>query len=188
MFNNAALVKSEVKWDNIDDARLTAEQVADLALDLVDNDLLADMEAIDLSILGELRLNSIDNICADITKLTGGFVWSLGKGLLGDLGDMDFSAIKNKSRTQGDVQMILNVLALVGNDNTFFSSLTLQLSIFMCSFNKTLCKCIILYTSTLHQTIIFMRFPIDLYMLSVFFNNCCISGDFIGVKFFGFTF
>ena len=68
------------------------------ALDLVDNDLLADMEAIDLSILGELRLNSIDNICADISSLTGGFVWSIGKGLLGDLGDMDFSAIKNKSR------------------------------------------------------------------------------------------
>ena len=52
VIGNAALVKSEVKWDNIDDAKLTAEQVADLALDLVDNDLLADMEAIDLSILG----------------------------------------------------------------------------------------------------------------------------------------
>ena len=30
---------------------------------------------------------------------------------------MDFSAIKNKSRSQGDVQMIMNVLQLVGNDN-----------------------------------------------------------------------
>ena len=58
-----------------------------------------------------------DYIYADITKLTGGFVWAIGKGLLGDLGDMDFSAIKNKSRSQGDFQMILNVLALVGNDN-----------------------------------------------------------------------
>ena len=29
---------------------------------------------------------------------------------------MDFSAIKNKSRSQGDVQMIMNVLTLVGND------------------------------------------------------------------------
>ena len=34
---NAALVKSEVTWDNIDDANLTAEQVADLALDLSHN-------------------------------------------------------------------------------------------------------------------------------------------------------
>ena len=74
------------------------------------------METIDLSILGELRLNSIDNICADISDLTGGFVWAIGKGLLGDLGDMDFSAIKNKSRSQGDLNMIMNVLQLVGND------------------------------------------------------------------------
>jgi len=86
------------------------------ALDLVDNDLLADMETIDLSILGELRLNKIDYICADISSLTGGFVWAIGKGLLGDLGDMDFSAIKNKSRSQGDLNMIMNVLTLVGND------------------------------------------------------------------------
>ena len=85
VIGNAALVKSEVKWDNIDDAKLTAEQVADLALDLVDNDLLADIEPIDLSILGELRLNKIDYICADITDLTGGLVWGIGKGLLGQI-------------------------------------------------------------------------------------------------------
>ncbi len=47
VIGNAALIKSEVTWDNIDDADLTPEQVADLALDLVDNDLLAGMEAID---------------------------------------------------------------------------------------------------------------------------------------------
>lgn len=117
VIGNAALVKSEVAWDNIDDANLSAEQVADLALDLVDNDLLAGMEAIDLSILGQLRLDSIDHICADISDLTGGIVWGIGKGLLGDLGDMDFSPIKNKSRSQGDLQMIKNVVKLVGNDN-----------------------------------------------------------------------
>ena len=37
VIGNAALVKSEVEWDNIDDANLTAEQVADLALDLSHN-------------------------------------------------------------------------------------------------------------------------------------------------------
>ena len=90
VIGNAALVKTEVKWDCIDDADLSAEQVADLALDLVDNDLLADIEPIDLSILGELRLNKIDYIIADITDLTGGFVWTIGHGLLGDIGDMEF--------------------------------------------------------------------------------------------------
>lgn len=116
VIGNAALVKSEVSWDNIDDADLTPEQVADLALDLVDNDLLAGMETIDLSIVGELRLDSIDHICADIGELTGGFVWSIGKGLLGDLGDLDFDPVADKSRSEGDVKMIQNVLNLVGND------------------------------------------------------------------------
>ena len=74
------------------------------------------MEPIDLSILGELRLNKIDYICEDIGDLTGGFVWTIGKGLLGDLGDMDFSPIKNKSRSQGDLNMIMNVLALVSRN------------------------------------------------------------------------
>ncbi len=37
VIGNAALVKSEVKYDNIDDADLSAEQVADLALDLSHN-------------------------------------------------------------------------------------------------------------------------------------------------------
>ncbi len=123
VIGNAALVKSEVSWDNIDDANLSAEQVADLALDLVDNDLLAGIEPIDLSILGELRLNKIDYICEDISSLTGGFVWSIGKGLLGDLGDMDFSSIKDKSRSQGDVQMIKNVVALLGNNSDIISKI-----------------------------------------------------------------
>ncbi|MBR0535509.1 MAG: hypothetical protein IIX14_03940, partial [Clostridia bacterium] len=55
---------------------------ATLALDLVDNDLLADMDTIDLSIVGELRLNKIDYILADIKELRSGFAWSIGKGLL----------------------------------------------------------------------------------------------------------
>ena len=60
VIGNAALIKSEVTWDNIDDADLTPEQVADLALDLVENDLLSGLETVELSILGEIRLNKID--------------------------------------------------------------------------------------------------------------------------------
>ena len=75
------------------------------------------IDTIDLSIIGELRLDSIDHICADITSLTNGFVWGIGKGLLGDLGDLDFSPVKNKARSRGDLNMIMNVLQLIGNDN-----------------------------------------------------------------------
>ena len=35
VIGNAALVKNEIKYDSIDDAALTPDQVADLALDLV---------------------------------------------------------------------------------------------------------------------------------------------------------
>ncbi len=117
VIGNAALDKSQVTWDNIDDAHLSAEQVAELALDLVDNDLLAGMKPIELSILGELRLDSIDHICADVDELYNGWVWGAGSGLLGDLGRLKFDAIAGKSRSQGDLQMVLNVLNLIGNDN-----------------------------------------------------------------------
>ncbi len=116
VIGNAVLVRSEVSWDNIDDAALTAEQVADLALDLVDNDLLADMETIDLSIVGELRLNSVDNILTDIEDLTGGFIWTIGKGLLGDVGDMNFDALSGVRRSGGDLNVIYALLQFI-NDN-----------------------------------------------------------------------
>ena len=125
VIGNAALVKSEVSWDCIDDADLTAEQVADLALDLVDNDLLAGMETIDLSILGELRLNSINNIFTDITSLRDSVAWSIGSGLLGDLGDMDFDPLLQSGsygllsshtayqRSHGDINVIMALLELI---------------------------------------------------------------------------
>ena len=129
VIGNAALVKSEVTWDNIDDAQLTAEQVADLALDMVDNDLLAGMETIDLSILGSLRLNKIDYIIEDICTLRDSFAWTIGSGLLGDLGDMDFAPLLQSGsfglfsshtayqRSHGDINVIMALLEFIGNDN-----------------------------------------------------------------------
>ncbi len=107
--------------DIIDDADLSAEQVADLALDLVDNDLLAGMETIDLSIVGELRLDSLDHIAADIDELTSGFVWSIGKGLLGDLGDMNFDAIAGKQRASGDINFINSLLQFLADNASIVS-------------------------------------------------------------------
>ena len=116
VIGNAALVKGEVKWDIIDDADLSPEQVADLALDLVDNDLLAGMETIDLSIVGKLRLDSVDHIAKDIDKLTSGFVWAIGKGLLGDVGDMNFDAIAGKQRSGGDLNFIYGLLQFLADN------------------------------------------------------------------------
>ena len=121
VIGNAALVKSEVSWDIIDDADLSPEQVADLALDLVDNDLLAGMEPIDLSIVGTLRLDSVDHIAADIDDLTSGFVWTIGKGLLGDLGDMNFDAIAGKQRASGDINFINSLLQFLADNASIIS-------------------------------------------------------------------
>ena len=129
VIGNAALVKSEVTWDNIDDAQLTAEQVADLALDMVDNDLLAGMETIDLSILGSLRLNKIDYIIEDICTLRDSVAWTFGSWLLGDLAEMDFSPFLQSGsfgllsshtayqRSHGDINVIMALLEFIGNDN-----------------------------------------------------------------------
>ena len=107
--------------DIIDDADLSPEQVADLALDLVDNDLLAGMEPIDLSIVGTLRLDSVDHIAADIDDLTSGFVWTIGKGLLGDLGDMNFDAIAGKQRSSGDLNFIYSLLQFLADNASIVS-------------------------------------------------------------------
>ncbi len=72
VIGSAALDKNAIEYDCIDDAALTFEQVSTLALDLVDNELLVDMDTIDLSIIGELRLNKIDYILADIHSLRNG--------------------------------------------------------------------------------------------------------------------
>ena len=133
VIGNAALVQSEVTYDSIDDAILSPEQVADMALDLVDNDLLAGMDTVDLSIIGELRLNKIDYIFQDVVNLRGGFVWSIGSGLLGDLKDLDFGPLNKGGnswgalgiggdkrpyqRADGDLVLIGQLLALIGNDN-----------------------------------------------------------------------
>ncbi len=128
VIGNAALVKSEVKYDNIDDADLTAEQVADLALDLVENDLLAGIEPIELSILGTIRLHKIDYLIEDILSLRDGFVWSIGSGLLGDIKNLEFEALVKSgslgllsshtpyARSHGDLEIITAVLRLVGGD------------------------------------------------------------------------
>ena len=79
------------------------------------------MEPIDLSIVGELRLDSVDHIAADIDELTGGFVWAIGKGLLGDLGDMNFDAIAGKKRSGGDLNFVYSLLQFLADNASIVS-------------------------------------------------------------------
>ena len=124
---NAALVKSEVAYDSIDNAKLTPEQVADIILDMLDNDVLAGMDTVDLSILGKIRLNKVDYIFADVCTLRGSGWWTIGKGLLGDLQNFNFNALKNSDwddpwqRSDGNLKILYQVIQLLGDNASLLS-------------------------------------------------------------------
>ena len=121
---SAALAQDEIAYDCINDAALTYVQVSTLALDLVDNDLLAGMDTIDLSIIGELRLDSIDHVLADIHSLRSGLIWAIGKGLLKNIGALNFDPLTVDGagstavqRSNGDYVVVQSLLNFLG-DNT----------------------------------------------------------------------
>ena len=119
---NAALAKDQVAYDSIDNAKLTPEQVACIVLDMLDNDLLAGMDTIDLSIIGTLRLNKVDYIFEDICSLRGGFIWAIGSGLLGDVGKLNFDALakgdwdKPYQRSDGNLTILYQLLQFIADN------------------------------------------------------------------------
>ena len=125
---NAALVKSEVKYDSIDDAIISPEQVADIALDLVD-DLLAsggDDMNIDLAGIITLDLRSVDTALRDICDLGLGTLLGFAGGILdlGALEDLDFGPLstdgKSKGkpwqRSHGDLVVVRQLLQFLNNN------------------------------------------------------------------------
>lgn len=112
---NAALVKSEVQYDSIDNAKLSAEQVADIALDLVDQLLIDADIVLDITVL-KIDLRGLDTAAASLYKASSGFLWAIAKGLLGDAGDLNFSALKDLKRSNGDINFAMGLLKFL-NDN-----------------------------------------------------------------------
>jgi len=114
VIGNAALVKNQVAYDVIDDADLTPEQVADIIMDLLDNLIAdADISDLDLSIIGKVRMDSLDHIIGDFYGLYDGFVWTIGKGLLGDVGDLNLDNMNDCQRANGDLNFLYDVLELL---------------------------------------------------------------------------
>ena len=124
-----AVTRDSATYDSVDDAILTPTQVATIVVDLVDDMLLgANIKTMDLSILGQLRMDSVDHIIADVSSLRGSAAWTFGNGLLGDLKNLKFKALTaagdGKSygspiqRSHGDLQVLYHVLNLVcGQDD-----------------------------------------------------------------------
>lgn len=121
---NAAPTKGSVTYDRIDDANLTAEQVADLVIDMIDEDVMPSInggDELDLSILGSIRTDTVDHMVADAYDLYDSFWWTVGKGLLEDVGDLKLDMLKGVQTTNNDNTGHLSVLyalvELLGNDN-----------------------------------------------------------------------
>lgn len=116
---NAAPAKSDVTYDRIDDAHLTAEQVADLVIDMLDEDVIYSInkgKELDLSILGSIRTDTAEHLLQDLygfkTKLTL-FGW-----LIGDVGDLDISCLKDidTSKAGGHMDLLEKFIELLGNN------------------------------------------------------------------------
>ena len=104
-------------YDDLDQPVVTFDQACTMLLDSLDV-MLAPMETIDLSIIGSLRLNSLNNALDDIYKLLG----NLLIGLAGDLGDMDRTAIKdarrnNATQNTNDTAVVYSLLEFLGNSD-----------------------------------------------------------------------
>lgn len=112
---NAALAKNEIAYDSIDNAALTPEQVAKTILDMLDRDVMPGLGVIEIPVLGNLDLTSIDRALSSVHSL-------LGKGILGFLagGDaqvlIDNRGYLNVQRSGGDLNVFYALLGFLGND------------------------------------------------------------------------
>ena len=128
VIGNAAIAKGDVIYDSVDDAILAPEQVADMALDLVD-DLLASMGDdlyIDI-VVKKIDLRSIDKAFTSLLDL-GGTANTLS-GALGDAGDLNFKAFstnykldsKPYQRSHGDMVIVRQLLRFLSDNASIVS-------------------------------------------------------------------
>ncbi len=115
--NNSTLLNPNnangLKFDDVDTAVYSTEQYATMALDRLDQ-LLAELNLnLEIPIIGNLNLTSIDSTIANVKSL-----WQGVSGLLNSLGDaslLDLSAIQNTARANGsDLQVVYDLLDLIG--------------------------------------------------------------------------
>ena len=131
VIGNAGLVKDAIYYDSVDDAILSPEQVADLALDLVD-DLLADANisfSLNLLITSiNLDLTSLDKAYETLLSTYNSTLWSIASGMLGDVGDLNLSDLGNGSTpyqraSSGDMKMAYQLLALLNTNKSVVAGL-----------------------------------------------------------------
>lgn len=108
-------------YDDLDRPVVTFNQACTMVLDSVDA-MLVGGETIDLSVLGSLRLNSLNNVMTDLSALRNNLLFSLFSWLVGDLGDLNVDAIESSSVRRTTVEdtrdtTVLYALLQFANDN-----------------------------------------------------------------------
>ena len=111
---NAALVKNQVRYDSIDNAALTAEQAADVLLDYVDEILPND--EVDLSVLGTLHLDTLNQLIPDVYDLLDSFVASIAGGDVTALRNQR-SILKGWNRTGNNIAAVQKLLQFFGSSD-----------------------------------------------------------------------
>ena len=132
----AASAKAEYKdaaisqYDDFDKPSFTLNQLSSMVLDYVDK-MLAEKNAdgsliIDLSVLGELNLGSIDSALDGIYGLLNGAAFTMFKGLLGDLKDLKKDAIASARRRStpaatADLNVIRSLIQFLSDNRAILS-------------------------------------------------------------------
>lgn len=129
-YKDAAIADSQ--YDDFDKPSFTLNQLSSMVLDYVDK-MLAEANAdgsliIDLSVLGELNLGSIDSALDDIYGLLNGAAFTLFKGLLGDLKDLKKDAIASARRRStpaatADLQVIRSLILFLSDNRAILSKI-----------------------------------------------------------------
>ena len=108
-----------LQYDSVDDAIISAEQGATIILNYLDSQVLADMDVLDLSILGKIDLTSVDGLLSSIydllTNSTVGFV----AVSVSDLKNLTNGAdhLKDVRRSGGDLNVVYALLNFLGDDD-----------------------------------------------------------------------
>ncbi len=113
--------KGNITYDSIDNAVLTPEQVAYTVLQVLDEDVMPGLGTIEIPVLGDLNLSSIDNAFSSIVDLLGNALLGLAGGdaakIIDHKGDLCSDGKKKAyKRADGDLECVYALLQFIGND------------------------------------------------------------------------
>lgn len=114
------VTKDKMTYDSVDDAILSAEQAATVLFNYLDASVMPGLGTVDLSVLGELNLTSIDSAVSSIYNLLKK-VKSTGLHIsVTDLGNLvdGMDILKNVQRSGGDLEVAYALFNYLGANGT----------------------------------------------------------------------